>query len=99
MDDLARARALTATKLAFELLRSVYLDLADAVVANKEVTGALLLSDNEKRAALIFAVIEAEAPKGTARAEVVETAIRQVCAVLYEAQSATGLLAGEARSA
>ena len=33
MDDLARARALTATKLAFELLRSVYLDLATPVVA------------------------------------------------------------------
>ena len=99
MDDLARARALTTTRLAFELLRSVYLDLANAVVAAKEGTGALLLSDNEKRAALIFTIIEAEVPKATARAEVVETAIRQVCAVMYEAKSAAGLLTEEAQSA
>lgn len=99
MDDLTRARALTTTKLAFELLRSVYLDLASAVVSAEGDTGALLLSDNEKRAALVFAVIEAETPKDTARAEVVETAIRQVCAVLYEAQSAASLITGEAQSA
>ena len=96
MDDLARARALTTNKLAFELLRSVYLDLANALA--KDSNGALLLSDNKKRAALIFAVIEAEAPKATARAEVVETAIRQVCAVMYEAKSAAGLLTEEAQS-
>ena len=99
MDDLARARALTTTRLAFELLRSVYLDLANAVAAAKEGPGALLLSDTEKRAALIFAVIEAEAPKATARAEVVDTAIRQVCAVMDEARTAAGLLTDEAQSA
>ena len=63
MDELTRARALTTTKLAFELLRSVYLDLANAVVSAEGDTGALLLSDNEKRAALVFAVIGAEHPR------------------------------------
>ena len=61
MDELTRARALTTTRLAFELLRSVYLDLANALA--KDSNGAPLLSDNEKRAALVFAVIGAEHPR------------------------------------